>query len=263
MFGALFSFGVRQSVLVGMMGVSYLYPAYQTLQLMRSDTVDKDESNQWTTYWFVRLSIALLEGFFLGPFVPLLQTSRVARLMGTLFAFARFLFNAWMVLPQTKGALFLYETVLSDLFQSAERLPAWAGDRLDPLLARYLPQLASKSGRKGFTGPQPSLRVGEQQGVAEGPASAGGANIAAAGAGSGATGEVLRAKERVEEAFRHLKDATTIAGGEGAAAHAASGPLAGPAEKFSFPAPGEPAGARAAIAGNDDAFLPQVRIIED
>lgn len=97
------------------LGFGLLFPAYGSFMAIESSSTE--DATQWLVYW---LLYSLLQGFekLVWPFlqwVPLYGEVRVAVLI-------------WLVLPQTKGAAFVYEAIVGPTFQlilkEAVKIPA-------------------------------------------------------------------------------------------------------------------------------------------
>jgi len=87
--------------------VGWLYPAYCSFKVLESSA--HKESAQWLTYWTVFGFINVIEFFIdtllhMFPFWYLFKT----------------VFVLWMILPQFKGAEYLYKNVLRNLLKTAE-----------------------------------------------------------------------------------------------------------------------------------------------
>lgn len=111
------------------LGFGLLFPAYGSFTAIESSGTEDD--TQWLVYW---LLYSLLQGFekFAWPvlqWIPLYGEVRVAVLI-------------WLVLPQTKGATWMYEAVVGPLFSrilnEAVKIPA---------IDRMVNQTDSNSGR--------------------------------------------------------------------------------------------------------------------
>jgi len=119
------------------LGFGLLLPAYGSFTAIESSGTEDD--TQWLVYW---LLYSLLQGFekFAWPllqWIPLYGEVRVAVLI-------------WLVLPQTKGATWMYEAIVGPLFSTilneAVKIPA---------IDRMVHQTDSTSGRgqgQGRTG---------------------------------------------------------------------------------------------------------------
>merc|ERR1712057_54482 len=79
--------------------VAVVYPAYASFKSLENQ--DKDEHREWLTYWVVYSCFSLTEGFmeYVLFWVPFYYPIKLA-----------FLF--FLFLPQTKGAMKLYEQFL-------------------------------------------------------------------------------------------------------------------------------------------------------
>jgi len=80
--------------------VAVVYPAYASFKSLENQ--DKDEHREWLTYWVVYSCFSLTEGFmeYVLFWVPFYYPIKLA-----------FLF--YLFLPQTKGAMMIYESFLS------------------------------------------------------------------------------------------------------------------------------------------------------
>jgi receptor expression-enhancing protein 5/6 len=93
-----------------------LYPAYVTVNAIESPGTQDD--TQWLIYWLIFSLVQLLEAI-LWP---------VLKWLGGLYYLIKVVALAWLVLPQTKGATWLYEAVVSptlkQLSTEARKVPA-------------------------------------------------------------------------------------------------------------------------------------------
>eukprot|EP01025_Chloroclados_australasicus_P039791 TRINITY_DN4140_c0_g1_i4.p1 TRINITY_DN4140_c0_g1~~TRINITY_DN4140_c0_g1_i4.p1 ORF type:complete len:156 (+),score=30.74 TRINITY_DN4140_c0_g1_i4:113-580(+) len=84
--------------------VGLLYPTYNSFKAIESTSADDDK--QWLTYWVVYSLISLVELFaeWILEWIPL-------------YFEAKLVFLAWLIAPQTKGALMLYEKFIRPFLQ--------------------------------------------------------------------------------------------------------------------------------------------------
>jgi len=95
--------------------VGFLYPAFKSFQAL--ETKNKGDDTQWLVYWVIFSFFQIIEVFidFLVYFIPFYYAFKLAFLL-------------WLMLPQTKGAAFLYDAVLKDFLKKNE-------SRIDAALA--------------------------------------------------------------------------------------------------------------------------------
>merc|ERR1712232_447818 len=88
--------------------VGFVYPAYKSFEATENRT--KGEDTQWLIYWVVYGFFTLIETFvdFLLYWIPFFYAFKLAFLL-------------WAMLPQTKGAKFLYDTFLKDFLKKNEK----------------------------------------------------------------------------------------------------------------------------------------------
>ena len=105
LFVLLIFFGVGAGSLCSIVG--FVYPAFKTFQAVESK--NRSEDTQWLIYWVVYASFSVLEVFvdFLLYWIPFWYAFKLAFLL-------------WAMLPQTKGAKFLYESFLKDFLKKNE-----------------------------------------------------------------------------------------------------------------------------------------------
>lgn len=102
-------FGVGAGVLCSIVG--FVYPAFQSFEVIEHKT--KGDDIQWLVYWVVFAFFAVIETFrdFLLYWIPFYYAFKLAFLL-------------WAMLPQTKGAKFLYDSVLKDFLKKENRIDA-------------------------------------------------------------------------------------------------------------------------------------------
>jgi len=120
--------------LTGLCG--FAYPAFKSFQAI--ETKNKGDDTQWLVYWVIFALFSIVETFVGASFViveePFCSTksSLVAHLFYSSFhtdfvlywipfyyAF-KLAFLLWCMLPQTRGAMFLYESFLRDFLKKNE-----------------------------------------------------------------------------------------------------------------------------------------------
>ncbi|XP_059444736.1 HVA22-like protein e [Corylus avellana] len=94
--------------------LTLLYPLHETVMAIESKTKVDDE--QWLAYWILYSLLTLLE-MILQPVLELIPIWYEVKLV----------FVAWLVLPQTKGAAFLYERFVREQIKKN----GWFRDRED------------------------------------------------------------------------------------------------------------------------------------
>mmetsp|Transcript_6040 Transcript_6040/g.9116 ORF Transcript_6040/g.9116 Transcript_6040/m.9116 type:complete len:182 (-) Transcript_6040:133-678(-) len=102
-------FGVGAGVLCSIVG--FVYPAFQSFEAIEHKA--KGDDIQWLVYWVVFAFFAVIETFrdFLLYWIPFYYAFKLAFLL-------------WAMLPQTKGAKFLYDSVLKDFLKKENRIDA-------------------------------------------------------------------------------------------------------------------------------------------
>jgi receptor expression-enhancing protein 5/6 len=97
--------GIGVGSLCSMIG--FFYPAWASFKAI--ETKQKGDDTQWLIYWTVYAFFSILEAFidFLLYFVPFYYAFKLAFLL-------------WMMLPQTRGAAFLYDSFLKDFLKRNE-----------------------------------------------------------------------------------------------------------------------------------------------
>ena len=104
-FIVLIFFGVGAGVLCSIVG--FLYPSFKSFEAIESK--NKGDDIQWLVYWVVFAFFSLIESFidFLLYWIPFYYAFKLAFLL-------------WAMLPQTKGAKFLYDSFLKDFLKKNE-----------------------------------------------------------------------------------------------------------------------------------------------
>jgi len=87
--------------------VGFLYPAFKSFEAIESK--QKGDDTQWLIYWVVYAFFSIIEVFvdFLIYWIPFYYAFKLAFLL-------------WAMLPQTKGAKFLYDNFLKDFLKKNE-----------------------------------------------------------------------------------------------------------------------------------------------
>ena len=95
--------------------VGFAYPAFKSFQAI--ETKSKGDDTQWLVYWVIFAFFSIAETFvdYLLYWIPFYYAFKLAFLL-------------WCMLPQTKGAKFLYDAVLKDFLKKNE-------SRIDAALA--------------------------------------------------------------------------------------------------------------------------------
>ena len=106
-------FGVGIAKLSSIVG--FMYPAFKSFQAI--ETKNKGDDTQWLVYWVIFAFFSIVEVFadLLLYWIPFFYTFKLAFLL-------------WAMLPQTKGAKFLYDAFLKDFLKKNE-------SRIDAALA--------------------------------------------------------------------------------------------------------------------------------
>lgn len=87
--------------------VGFVYPAYKSFEAIESK--NRGDDTQWLIYWVVYAFFSIMEVFidFLVYWIPFYYAFKLAFLL-------------WAMLPQTKGAKFLYDSFLKDFLKTNE-----------------------------------------------------------------------------------------------------------------------------------------------
>lgn len=105
MFVVLVFLGIGAGSLCNIVG--FLYPAFKSFEAI--ETKQKGDDTQWLIYWVVYAFFSIIEVFadFLIYWIPFYYAFKLAFLL-------------WAMLPQTKGAKFLYDNFLKDFLKKNE-----------------------------------------------------------------------------------------------------------------------------------------------
>lgn len=98
-------FGIGAGSLCSIVG--FVYPAFKSLQAIETKT--RGDDTQWLIYWVVYCFFSIIEIFadILLHWIPFYYAFKLAFLL-------------WAMLPQTKGAKFLYDSFLKDFLKVHE-----------------------------------------------------------------------------------------------------------------------------------------------
>uniref|UniRef100_A0A6S8SFI4 Receptor expression-enhancing protein n=1 Tax=Ditylum brightwellii TaxID=49249 RepID=A0A6S8SFI4_9STRA len=104
-FFVLIFFGIGAGTLCGIVG--FVYPAFKSFESIESKI--RGDDTQWLIYWVVYAFFSIIEVFvdFLLYWIPFYYAFKLAFLL-------------WAMLPQTKGAKFLYDSFLKDFLKKNE-----------------------------------------------------------------------------------------------------------------------------------------------
>ncbi|GKY94132.1 hypothetical protein MPSEU_000379300 [Mayamaea pseudoterrestris] len=106
-------FGVGVSSLSRLIG--FAYPAFKSFQAI--ETKIKGDIVQWQVYWIIFSLFQLLEVF------------KVTLVYWIPFYFAfKLAFLLWLMLPQTKGATFMYDSFLKDFLKKPSKIDVAMAD---------------------------------------------------------------------------------------------------------------------------------------
>ena len=104
LFVILVFFGIGANTLCSFIG--FIYPAYQTV--LAIEQKNKGDDVQWSVYWVLFSFFSLIETFqgFILYWIPFYFAFKLAFLL-------------WAMLPQTRGAKFLYDSFLKDFLKKS------------------------------------------------------------------------------------------------------------------------------------------------
>lgn len=100
-------FGIGAGSLCSIVG--FVYPSYKSFEAIEKKGTSKKDDTQWLIYWVVYAFFSIIENFvsFLLYWIPFYYAFKMAFLL-------------WAMLPQTKGAKFLYDSFLKDFLKKNE-----------------------------------------------------------------------------------------------------------------------------------------------
>jgi receptor expression-enhancing protein 5/6 len=95
--------------------VGFVFPAFKSFEAIEHK--NKGDDIQWLVYWVVFAFFSVIETFrdFLLYWIPFYYAFKLAFLL-------------WAMLPQTKGAKFLYDSFLKDFLKKENRIDAAMAD---------------------------------------------------------------------------------------------------------------------------------------
>eukprot|EP01135_Chromosphaera_perkinsii_P003822 Nk52_evm15s256 gene=Nk52_evmTU15s256 len=99
-------YGICANLIVNLVG--FIYPAYASFKAL--ETKRKDDDVQWLTYWVVFAAFSIVD-YFVGFFLSW---------TGVYYPF-KVVFLLWCYLPQTMGAMLLYEKFIRPFLVKNER----------------------------------------------------------------------------------------------------------------------------------------------
>merc|ERR1712232_1337066 len=105
LFTILVFFGVGAGTLCSVVG--FVYPAFKSFEAIEYKSVGDDR--QWLVYWVIFSFFSIIELFvdFLLYWIPFYYAFKLAFLL-------------WAMLPQTRGAKFMYDSFLKDFLKKNE-----------------------------------------------------------------------------------------------------------------------------------------------
>jgi receptor expression-enhancing protein 5/6 len=98
--------------------IGFIYPSFQSFKAIENK--NKGDDIQWLVYWVLYAFFSLIETFqdFILYWIPFYFAFKLAFLL-------------WAMLPQTKGAKFLYDSFLKDFLKKSDGRPS----RIDAAMA--------------------------------------------------------------------------------------------------------------------------------
>lgn len=99
--------------------IGFVYPAWKSFESIEQKS--KGDDIQWLVYWVLYAFFSLVETFkdFILYWIPFYYAFKLAFLL-------------WAMLPQTKGAKFLYDSFLKDFLKKSGDAPS---SRIDTAMA--------------------------------------------------------------------------------------------------------------------------------
>merc|ERR1711865_33137 len=107
--GAFIFLGVGAGTLCSVVG--FVYPAFKSFEAIetKKQTAAPGNDKQWLSYWIIFSFFSIIELFvdFLLYWIPFYYAFKLAFLL-------------WAMLPQTRGAKFMYDSFLKDFLKNKE-----------------------------------------------------------------------------------------------------------------------------------------------
>ena len=109
LFIGLIFFGIGAATLCAIIG--FVYPAYQSFVAIENK--NKGDDVQWIVYWVLYSFFSIIESFqdFILYWIPFYFAFKLAFLL-------------WAMLPQTRGAKFMYDNFLKDFLKKSGEGPS-------------------------------------------------------------------------------------------------------------------------------------------
>jgi len=100
-------FGIGAGSLCSLVG--FIYPTIKTIDTIEGNSSKRRSNKQWLVYWILYAFFTVIESFidFLLYIIPFYYAFKLAFLL-------------WAMLPQTKGAMVIYDAFLKDFVQKHE-----------------------------------------------------------------------------------------------------------------------------------------------
>jgi receptor expression-enhancing protein 5/6 len=107
--------------------VGIVYPAFWSIRAIESR--ESDDDKQWLTYWVVFSLFSIIDLFsgFILKFIPF-------------YFFFKLLFLIWLFMPNTRGAIFVYDKFLIKMFKKYESQLETLADRVGEKVADFANQ---------------------------------------------------------------------------------------------------------------------------
>ena len=133
--------GFLASLLANLVG--FLYPAFKSIKALES--TDRDDDRQWLTYWTVYGLFIIVDDWasFITGFIPQ-------------YYLIKLVFLIWLFAPTTKGAMFLYNNIVKNLF-------AQYSPHLDKIITRVLGEYQDfyAKAKKDLSNPDTIIKVAQ------------------------------------------------------------------------------------------------------